>query len=108
MPSDDIAIRAVRNANRVHTTQAVLLLAKHYGFDAQDALRMVGIEMTVAEDTPKLKTRRKDPVPVVGTSSDDEPLVRDRARKPRLTTLAKPKQASSTGRATRKKKTLRT
>ena len=43
LSTERIAIEALERASREHTTQAVRLLAKHYGFDPEDALVKVGL-----------------------------------------------------------------
>jgi hypothetical protein len=43
LSTERIAIEALQNASRKHTTQAVRLLAKHYGFNPEEALAKVGL-----------------------------------------------------------------
>ncbi len=43
LSTERIALRALEEASREHTTQAVRLLAKCYGFDADEALGKVGL-----------------------------------------------------------------
>ncbi len=54
LSTERIAIEALERASREHTTQAVRLLAKHYGFDPDEALVKVGLRSAplTTEGTP--------------------------------------------------------
>lgn len=118
LSTERIAIRALENASREHTIQAVRLLAKHYGFDADEALEKVGIacdldahtapavvthddsnmaEAAPVEQAPSKPSRDDvvarllagdDPVPVA-SSDEDTSSDTKRAPKPRLTATQK-------------------
>ena len=105
MYGDSIASQAVINATREHTIRSVLTLAKHYGFDANEALAVVGLPREARHLRPVSLPADGDPVPVIGTSSDDEAFAPRRCPKPRLTT-SKNKKADR--RATRKKRAPKT
>ena len=108
LSTERIAIQALETASREHTTQAVRLLAKHYGFDEVEALAKVGLTTPAAplpsackapptlpqvqlakaparDDVVARLLQGEDPVPVQGSSSDDESSSTKRAPKPRLT-----------------------
>jgi flagellar biosynthesis GTPase FlhF len=112
LSTERIAIQALETASREHTTQAVRLLAKHYGFDEAEALAKVGLTTPSAPQTSACKPtptpahvqpqqaparddvvarllQGDDPVPVQGSSSDDESSSAKRAPKPRLTPTQK-------------------
>ena len=118
LSTERIAIRALENASREHTIQAVRLLAKHYGFDADEALEKVGIardldahtapavvthvdcdmgEAAPVQQAPGKPSRDDvvarllagdDPVPVA-SSDEDTSSDTKRAPKPRLTATQK-------------------
>ena len=102
MSTEDVALRALRNATREHTSRAVILLAKHYGFDADEALGRIGLP--ACPRGPTHLPPSGDPVPVIGTSSDEDGAVLARCRKPRLTTSTKSKTATRLTRKNRVKK----
>ena len=109
LSTERIAIKALENASREHTVQAVNLLAKVYGFDAAEALEKVGLRHdsdTVAPAAPDTEQepvtaskpsrddvvarllRGEDPVPVL-SSDEDTSSDTKRAPKPRLTATQK-------------------
>ena len=96
MATEALAHKALRNAMHEHTTRAIVLLAKHYKFDPAEALEKVGL--SVRPSVPRTFPSSRDPVPVRGTSSDEEPTTPVRRPKPRLTT------SKSKARTTRKKR----
>ena len=111
LSTERIAIQALETASREHTTQAVRLLSKHYGFDEAEALAKVGLTAPATQQTSACKPptqpqvqpqeaparddvvarllQGRDPVPVQGSSSDDESSSTKRAPKPRLTPTQK-------------------
>ena len=105
MYGDCAASQAVNNAIREHTVRSVLTLAKHYGFDANEALAVVGLPREARHPRPVNVPADGDPVPVIGTSSDDEAFAPRRCPKPRLTTS---KNKKTNRRATRKKRASKT
>ena len=96
MSTEDLAQKALRNAMHEHTTRAILLLAKYYKFDPAEALEKAGLPVRSSVPLPFPPSR--DPVPVHGTSSEDEQTMTIRRHKPRLTAC------KSKTRTTRKKR----
>ena len=60
LSTERIAIEALQNASRKHTTQAVRLLAKHYGFNPEEALAKVGLPSTSTKVTLAAKPTAKN------------------------------------------------